>query len=269
MKFPVRGVWRYTWQMIALLVIASVAVHSTVSFLEDQIDNPSPDGRIPFGTLWVFWAMVVGFMFLVGGLCLWTLQFATESESLRRVGNLVDAMKMIKDALLSLDNKGHITGSNPAVTTLALIPPRKGIHLREIFPCLSEEDLTQLLDPDEANEVERLLIKDNASRTIRFRSQPSEGMTLLLISDVTQMQAREQRRQQLALWQLIGRIARGIAHDFNNLLCVISSHVSLLSRLRSAPPEIHESLQAIRQESDLGAKLAENCLLYTSDAADE
>lgn len=269
MKFPIRGIWRYTWQMIALLIIASVAVHSTVSFLEDQIDNPSLNGRIlPFGTLWVFWAMVVGFMFLVGGLCLWTLQFATESESLRRVGNLVDAMKMIKDALVSLDNKGHITGSNPAAATLALIPPRKGIPLREVFPCLSEEDLTQLLDPDEPNEVERLLIKDNASRTIRFRSQPSEGMTLLLISDVTQMQAREKRRQQLALWQLIGRIARGIAHDFNNLLCVISSHVSLLSRLRSAPPEIHESLQAIRQESDLGEALAAKLINLSNLAAE-
>ena len=114
MKFVYRGIWRYTWQMIALLVIASVAIHSTVTFLEDQIANPPTEGPIlPFGTLWVFWAMVVGFMFLVGGLSLWTLQFATESESLRRVGNLVDAMKMIKDALVSLDTKGRLTGSNP------------------------------------------------------------------------------------------------------------------------------------------------------------
>jgi signal transduction histidine kinase len=269
MKISYRGIWRYTWQMLALLVIASVAVHSTVSFLEDQIANPAADGRIlPFGPLWVFWAMVVGFMFLVGGLSLWTLQFATESESLRRVGNLVDAMKMIKDALVSLDAKGHITGSNPTAATLALTPPRKGVLLREVFPCLSEEDLTLLLDPQEPNEVERLLIKDNASRTLRFRSQPSDGMTILLISDVTQMLVREKRRQQLARWQLIGRIARGIAHDFNNLLCVISSHVSLLSRMRSAPPEIHESLQAIRQESNLGAILAAKLINLSSLAAE-
>jgi signal transduction histidine kinase len=269
MKFSYQGIWRYTWQMVALLVIASFAAHSTLSFLEDQIANPSADGRIlPFGPLWVFWAMVIGFMFLLGGLCLWTLQFATESESLRRVGNLVDAMKMIKDALISLDTKGRITGSNPTAAALALVPPRKGIPLRDVFPCLTESDLSLLLDPQEPNEVERLLIKDNASHTLRFRSQPSEGMTLLLVSDVTQMQVREKRRQQLAGWHLIGRIARGVAHDFNNILCVISGHVSLLSRLRSASPDMHESLQAIRQESELGATLAAKLINLSSLAAE-
>jgi len=269
MKFVYRGIWRYTWQMIALLVIASVAIHSTVTFLEDQIANPPTEGPIlPFGTLWVFWAMVVGFMFLVGGLSLWTLQFATESESLRRVGNLVDAMKMIKDALVSLDTKGRLTGSNPTAATLALIPPRKGLHLRDVFPCLTDEDVNTLLDPQEPNEVERLLIKDNASRTLRFRSQPSEGMTLLLISDVTRMQAREKRRQQLARWQLIGRIARGVAHDFNNLLCVISGHISLMARNRAAPPEMRESIEAIRHESDVGTLLAAKLMNLSSLAAE-
>lgn len=269
MKFSYRGIWRYTWQMIALLVIASVAAHSTLSFLEDQISTSHSDGTIFHARmLWVFWAMVVGFMFLVGGLCLWTLQFATESETLRRVGNMVDAMKMIKDALVSLDTKGHITGCNPPATTLAFIPPRKGTVLREAFPCLSEEDQSLLLDAQAPNEVERILIKDNASRTLRFRSQPSEGMTLLLISDVTQMQAREKRRQQLARWHLIGRIARGVAHDFNNLLCVITGHVSLLSRLRSAPPEMHDSLQVIRKESDLGATLAAKLINLSNLAAE-
>lgn len=259
MKFFFAGTWRYTWQMIALFVIASVAIHSTVSYLEDQIPIATHPAFFKSSIL-AFWAMVIGFMFLMGGLALWTIRFATETESLKRVGTVVDSLHPLKDGLISIERKGRILGSNPAANALAANPLSKGAPLNEGFPCLSMDDITLLLDPAEPNEIERTQINGSTAQTLRFRSQPSEGLSLILISDVTHMQAREHRRQQLARWQLIGRIARGVAHDFNNLLCVIAGHASLVARARPGSIEMENSLRAIRHESDRGGSLAANLL---------
>ena len=50
-------------------------------------------------------------------------------------------------------------------------------------------------------------------------SESSEGLRLILISDVTEMKRQAVRHRQVATLQLIGRVGRGVATDFNNILC--------------------------------------------------
>lgn len=259
MKPMPSGIWRYAWQLIALFTIASVAVNSTISYIADQF-RQADGGFVGQGWFLVLMAMVAGFMFLLGGLGLWNIRFAIESESRRRIGSLVDAMEALKGGIVSLDTKGWITGFNPSANSLAPAPLRKDIPLTEGFPCLSAEDAVALQDHTAACEIERDLPFSGGMRTLRFRSQPSEGVVLIMVSDVTAMQILARRHQQLARWQLIGRIARGVAHDFNNMLCVIVGHVSLASRAPPGSPAMRESLDMIRHEADKGGALAANLL---------
>lgn len=267
MKQKTMGSWRYAWQMIALFVIATVAIHNTMSMLEDQMLHGDAGGLTYRALLLAIWAMLIGFMFLAGGFGLWTIRFAAESESRRRIGNLIDEMNSLKDGLVSIDRKGRLTGSNIAANSLAVVPLRKDDGIAEGFPCLTPDDMTILLDPSTPNEVERNLVKDSARHALRFRSQPAEGFSIIIISDVTAMEERARRRQQLARWQLIGRIARGVAHDFNNILCVITGHLSLLGRARPGSSESRESLDAIQHESDRGGILAGTLLNLSNWAA--
>jgi two-component system cell cycle sensor histidine kinase/response regulator CckA len=124
---------------------------------------------------------------------------------------------------------------------------------------LSVEQAHLLLGRGEPQEVECISREPDGLRALRFRSQPSEDIQLILVSDVTQRKTEEIRNRQVATLQLIGRIARGVAHDFNNILCAVSGHAELVRR-EALTENQRASLQAIAQESRRGASLAAQVL---------
>ncbi|MFN2352536.1 MAG: hypothetical protein ABR497_11395, partial [Kiritimatiellia bacterium] len=91
------------------------------------------------------------------------------------------------------------------------LSPRNDVALPDIFPCITGSDLACLLDLTCPREIERECHCAAGLRTLRFRSQPLSGVRLLLISDVTDMRSQEMRLRQMALLQLVGRIAGGVA----------------------------------------------------------
>jgi nitrogen-specific signal transduction histidine kinase len=212
------------------------------------------------GVRLTIYALTMGFLFLVGALGLWTIRFGAEIEGLRRVGRFVDEMDYLPDGLLAVDKKGRITGINPSARAMAGRPPEKHDGVRDLFPALTDKDVTRLSDTRRPREVEKPLRSMYGKRTWRFRSQPSEDMNLILISDVTDEKAQEMRRRQITTLQMIGRVARGVAHDFNNILCAISGHASLLGMPESLSENDRISLQAINEEAERGASLAAHLL---------
>jgi len=245
----------YAVLLVILFAIATLAVWSTLSYLRDNIAHD--EFRV---AAVLVWSLTLGFMLIAGAFGLWAIQFAAEAEGRRRVGRFVDAMDYLQDGLLAVDSKGNVTGANPAARALAHADAVKDKTLREVFDCLSEEDTAMLLTPAEPQEVERRSAQGEMARVLRFRSQPSEGLSLILLSDVTSMNARRQHSRQVARLQLIGQIARGVAHDFNNLLCAISGHASLLSRMPPGSPELAGSVRAIAQSVEKGSSLAGHLL---------
>jgi len=252
--FP-REAWSYAVLLVVLFSIGTIAVWHTLSYLEQHV-SASELGVVTI----MMWSLTLGFMLIAGAFGLWAIRFSADAESRRRIGRFVDAMHFLHDGLLVLDRRGRVTGSNPAAAPLLTSELTKNQPLREAFPCLSEDDVEALLDTKEPNEVERLLNARDSSRSLRFRSYPSEDLTLVLISDVTAMNVRRLRSRQAARLQLIGQIARGVAHDFNNLLCAISGHAALAARVEPGSAAMMKSVTAINRSAEKGVLLAGHLL---------
>lgn len=203
--------------------------------------------------------LIMSFLFLSGGLGLWAIRFSTVIEGRRRVGRFVDAMDYLPDGILLVDRATRAEGINPAAIEMSGGLARKGTALEVIFPFLSAEDVNTLMVTSGPHEVEKKFASAGGPHVWRFRSQPMEGMALIMISDVTSRRAKELRERQIATIHMIGRIARGVAHDFNNILCAVSGHAELLRALKPGVEEM-ESVSAIIGESDRGARLAAHLL---------
>lgn len=245
----------YAVLLIVLFAIAALAVSHTLNYLSDQV--PAREFRVAAALIWV---LTLGFMLIAGAFGLWAIRFSAEAEGRRRVGRFVDAMDYLRDGLLAVDRKGRVTGSNPAARTFGAIEADHRSPLAHCFPCLEASDIARLLKTREPTEVERTLQRGSDAQTLRFRTQPSEDLTLILVSDVTSMNEERLRSRQSARLQLIGQIARGVAHDFNNLLCAISGHASLLPRLPPGSPDVRKSIDAINRDVEKGIELAGHLL---------
>jgi len=253
----------YAVLLVLLFTIAAIAVWQTLSYLSDRIH-----GKEFAIVASLICAITFGFMLIAGAFGLWAIKFVGEAEGRRRLGQLVEAMGYMRDGLLTLDRKGRITGSNPTVKSLATGDVSRQSSMQVAFPSLTEADVNSLVSSDEPFEVEHTNRHGEEKQTLRFRSQPSQGLVLVLVSDVTLMEAKQLRARQAARLQLIGEIARGVANDFNSILCAISGHASLLSRLPADSPEGAQSIQSILIGAERGTTLAAHLLDLSAPSSD-
>ena len=268
MTFLPKSAWRYAVLIIILFAIVAVASMTIISYLQEQITSQTADETIKQLSI-AIWALTMGCMFLAGALGLWAIRSTAEIEGRRRIGRFVDTMHYLSDGLLAIDGSGHVRGSNPAARQLVphAFSSRKAVGLRDVFPCLTEQDLNMLLDPLQLHEIEKECVYSRGLRALRFRSQPSEGLMLILVSDITAHHSREIRKRQIAQFQIIGRLAAGVAHDFNNILCAISGHATLLQRFSMDPATIRQSLNVIAGETQKGVVLSRQLLELSRSGA--
>lgn len=243
--------WSYAVLMVVLFAIAAIAVAHALAFLHTRV--PEPDVGIVTAILW---SITMGFMLIAAAFGMWSIQFAAGAESRRRISAIVDSMDYIQDGLLAVDTHNRVIGCNPAALDMLHGYPFRKQPLVELFPFLQASDIELLLHQDMPQEVERSHIDGGLTHTLRFRSQPTRGVTLVLISDITAAQARRHHRQQAAKLQLVGQLSRAVANDFNNLLCGIAGHAALLPRLPPGAPEIETSLASITASAERGIALA-------------
>lgn len=261
LRFFPRSIWRYAVLLVLLFAIVAVASMSVIDYLGEHIPDPEYEQTIRELSVGI-WTLTMGFMFLAGALGLWAIRSTTEVESRRRIGRFVDTMDYLSDGLLVLDKKGRIAGSNPAIEQLAprVMTERVAVTFQEVFPSLTDQDRAYLLERGQPREIERDCVYAHGLRTLRFRSQPSEGVILVIVSDVTDMRSQEILQKQTAKLQLVGRIASGVAHDFNDILCAISGHAALLKRSDLQPDVVKKSVDIIADETQRGALLSRQLL---------
>lgn len=247
--------WEFAILLIVLFGIAAIGVWSVLSFLSEHLAQP-----IYTVVAVLIWTLAMGFMLIAGAFGLWAIRFAAEVESRRRIGQLVDAMDYISDGLLAVNDKSRIVGSNPAARRITRSELSNTEDISTIFPCLSTADILHLFKSHEPAELEREIVSEGKSQTLRFRAQPSGDVVLLMVSDITAINAKRQLARQSARLQLLGQLARGVAHDFSQVLSTISTHAALLPRLTPGTTALEESTQAILRASQRGATLADHLL---------
>ena len=252
-----REIWGYAILLVILFTIASIAVWETISFFQTVISS-APGDEVIFPI--VMLSLTLGFMMIAGAYGLWAIKFSAQTESRRRVGRFVDAMDYFTDGLLVVDRNRKIAGSNPAAISIAGQLFKKNMPVAAACPNLSSRDIDILLQSKEPSEFEATALIAGSPRTLRYRSQPSEDLTLIAISDITTMNSERAYNRQRARLQLVGHLARGMANDFNRLLCEISVHASLLQHIHPVSPEMRRSMEALSKNVESGMALTGNLL---------
>ena len=257
MKWFPQDIWKYAVLLVLLFAIAAIAARETIAYIEDLFPAEEFQHAVQY-TSWAIWLLTFGFMFLTGAFGLWAIRTITEAESNRRISRLVDAMDYLSDAIFAVDQRGRVTGSNPAARSLVGGDFAERLRFRDLFPAISAADLQMLLNTGPPKEVERDRLTPDGLSTLRFRSEPTDGPKLILVSDVTETKAQMMRDRQVAQLRLIGRIARGVAYDFNDILCSIIGHADLLKRLdTNAGETVGVHIAEISRTAEKGAALAE------------
>ncbi len=241
----------YAILLIVLCTIASLATWQTISYLDGKLSIA--DYNVVTITIW---SLTLGFMLIAGAFGLWATNFAAEAESRRRVSKIIETMDYILDGIISIDEKAYITGANTAACKLANNDNINKQPLSAVFHCLSPDDIKLLTNRTNLNEIEKTLFINNKFKALRFRSQPTKGLSLILISDITLMQEQKQQRRQNAQLQLIGELSKGVAADFDNLLCGIAANAAILRKLSPDTSELQTPAKKIITSAEKGTLLA-------------
>lgn len=86
---------------------------------------------------------------------------------------------------------------------------------------------------------------------------------MTVITDATDMEARERQFVQSQKMQAVGQLAGGVAHDFNNLLTAILGHCDLLTLRRDVSDPDFDDLIQIRQNANRAAALVRQLLAFS------
>lgn len=253
----------YALLLVVLLATAAVAVTATLSYIDEVV----PPQHLTVITL-TLWTLTMGFMLIAAAFGVWAIHFAAEKESLRRLSSLVDAMDYIRDGVVALDRQGVATGLNPAAVTIFGESARHTL-LTGFCPSLSKATFDTFLNSETPFEAETELAEKNGTRTLRLRSQPSQGFVMLLVSDVTDLVRNRERTRRAAYVQLLGHMAKGVANDFNDLLCGISGHAAILGRNNLKTLNIPASAAAIQDCANRGMRLARQLIQLSKPGFDE
>ncbi len=251
---------RLSFFLLLLFALGAAAVRVILSIIEDLPgSNPQLSALLSFAIL----SVTLAFMCIAGAVAVWALRHSAAHEGRLRVGRFVSQLDAVLDGLLILDRKGRVLGCNSAAGQWSDGPLRLESPLGNLYPFLTPDEIAHLLHPRGASELEKVCAPAKGGTvTLRFRSQPAEDLHILFVSDVTTRRAEEERKMQLARFQLIGRIARGVAFDFNNILCAISSHATVLPRFHD-PRERERAAAAIVREAERGVALSRHLLDLT------
>lgn len=245
------GIWSYGVLLVILFCIATIAVWHTITYIAELV--PMQDFA---DVAALIWALTLGFMLIAGAFGLWAIRFFGQVEIRRSIGKFVDAMDYISDGLVTLDRRSRVTGSNPAARRMMDAAFAEDEPVARSLPMFSADELAAFLSRTDPSEEERDVNIPTGRRTYRFRTQPSDEHTLLIISDVTSTHVQRTRARQAAQLQLIGQIAQGVASDFNKLLCAISGYSSLLRKLSPGSPDWLSALSELSRATDRGMAVA-------------
>lgn len=109
----------------------------------------------------------------------------------------------------------------------------------------------------------RLALKGNLEFTFSRSQVGHSDLLLVLVKDVSERLALEERVQRIEKMEVVGQMAGEVAHDFNNLLMGISGYASILQM--DSPPRQAEEIQEILGLCERGKQMTSQLLALSTD----
>jgi|GEM_PF-1610038 len=191
--------------------------------------------------------------------------------------NLSIVLDSIGDAVIATDAAANVVLVNPAGHQLTGwdVAGARGRHLSQVARILGDDDesLLQgaLLDGSEAQSCARarLIDREGNVHTVAYTFAPVRDRhgdpvgLVLVIRDVSEQIAVEERLRHAQKMEAIGRLAGGVAHDFNNLLTGIMGYADLLRLELGGSEPFAQYAQTVFETSRRAAELTRQLLAFS------
>lgn len=180
-----------------------------------------------------------------------------------------DFFELAPVALVRLTREGVIEAANGAAVELLGPTTVPGAAFPELVEGLGRNILTRITEAAEGKGEGRADLARAARRDrdlyvqVAMKPLGSTGSVLAVLSDATDMEAKERQFIQSQKMQAVGQLAGGVAHDFNNLLTAILGHCDLLSMRRDETDPDFGDLTQIRQNANRAAALVRQLLAFS------
>jgi two-component system cell cycle sensor histidine kinase/response regulator CckA len=178
----------------------------------------------------------------------------------------IDAMP---EGVLLLDAQGGIILANPvAEGHLADLAETSSAGPRPQLIRLGDRRLSELVRATSAEDKHELA---QAGRIFEIVAQPIEmgpttGGWVLVLREVTQERAAQERMGQHERLAAVGQLAAGIAHDFNNIMAVIVLYSQMSLQVAGIPPKVQERLRTIVKQAHRASDLIQQILDFSRRA---
>ena len=173
----------------------------------------------------------------------------------------------IPEAVLLLDAENKVVLTNPAAREfLARVA---NVHQGDTLASLGGHPLSRFQACPNDGSWHQITAE---GRTFEIVARPAETApestgSVLVIRDVTQQQAMQERIRQQDRLVAIGQLASGIAHDFNNLLTAIQGYTALVLDQLVLSDAFRADLEEVKKAADRAAALTNQLLVFSRNEA--
>ena len=173
---------------------------------------------------------------------------------------LQHVINSVPEGVLLLTNEGHIRLANPiADQFISILAPER---LDGRITHLGNRPLADLFTSPPKGLWHEIaannMIFEAIARPVETTAKTSGWV--LVLRDITQERAIQQRAQRQDRLAVIGQLAAGVAHDFNNILAVITLYAQLILRSPELPDATQQRLTTIEQQTKRAADLIQQIL---------
>lgn len=169
----------------------------------------------------------------------------------------------VPEGVLLLGADSHILMTNPVGSEyLSVLSDRK---VGDVLDGLGGRPLSELMTSPLPGLWHQIETGNRFFEIIARAVEPGPKTSgwVLVVRDITQKQALQQRMQRQDRLASVGQLAAGIAHDLNNLFTVINIHAQLAMTYEGTPDQAQERIATVLRQGERGSNLIDQILDFS------